>query len=103
MNVISIFLLIWGLVCILVPIYTALVYPVMKLRTPDAINMIEDQFVDVASLSDKESKNYKFVKGWILGNDKSLIKSAKVRQYGVILIGFSSAVICFVGAYYFRT
>ena len=81
----------------------ALVYPFMKLRTPDALSLIEDQFINVASMNEKESKNYQFAKGWIIGNNKGLIKSAKVRQYAILVIGFISAIISFVGAFYFHT
>jgi len=103
MNVISIFLVIWGAVSLLVPVYMSLIYPFMKLKTPAALGMIEDQFINLALMSDKDLKSYQFAKDWIISNDKGLIKSARVRLYVMFVIGFISAGISFIGAFYFYT
>ena len=93
--------LVWGIICLLVPGYTMLQFPIMKITTPAAMVSIEDQFIDKSSMEKEEDKkSYDLLKNSILFNDKLLKKSASIRQYGVMLLGFVTAVLCFLSAAY---
>lgn len=96
-----IFLIVWGLICLITPVLSALEYPLMKLTTPKAITSIENSFINTEQITKEEKKSYEFLRSWILGNDKALIKSAKFRQKTTIFLGVFSAIFCFLGAIYF--
>ncbi|WGO99459.1 hypothetical protein QFX18_05210 [Saccharophagus degradans] len=100
MKKIRIFLVVWGFVCLVTPVLSALKYPLMKLTTEGAMHSIENSFINIDTMAAEEKKSYDFLKSWILGNDKMLKKSAKVRQYAVMFLGVSTSLLCFLGAIY---
>ena len=98
MRAIRILLVIWGLVCLITPVYTALQYPVIKISTPSAMNAIENTFINLKAMNEDESTRYQFFKNGVIGNDRGLRNSVKVRQSAITVIGLFSAIMCFSGA-----
>ncbi len=100
MKKIRIFLVVWGVACLITPVLSALEYPLMKISTEGAMHTIENSFINIDLMSPEDMKSYEFLKSWILGNDKMLNKSAKVRQRAVVFLGISTSFLCFLGAIY---
>lgn len=79
---------------------SALEYPLMKITTESAMHSIENRFINIDAMAAEDKKSYEFSKSRILGNDKMLKKSAKVRQQAVMFLGVSTSLLCFLGAIY---
>ena len=95
MDTFRIVVALWGLFCLGFVVYGALNFPVLKLKTPMAMDEIERRYINLTSLSDDDKKFYDFNKSWVVGNYHGLMKSAKVRQIYLSIVGLITSMFCF--------
>lgn len=98
MKIIRLSLLFWGLFCFALVGAGALSFPMIKFPTPMALASIEDQYIDLESLSEDELEHYKFNQQWIIWNYEGLMGSSIARMKYLAIIGIFTGFLCVLAA-----
>ena len=93
----TIILIMFFVVCTF-PILTCLNQPLTKFSTENALNLIEEKYINVEKLTNIELKSYKFSKQWILSNQNAAKEILYFNQK-LIYISSSVSLICLIVLY----
>jgi len=94
MKTIKILLFVWGMICLGAIVKGAIEYPIVKINTPGALAIIEQDIIKKEELNSEEVERFELAKSSILNNYKGLERSAKLRQQLLYITAGFNVLVC---------
>lgn len=100
MKTVRITLIVWGLISLYCPILSYSQLRLTKESTDNALSSIENEYLDLKSMTKEERDSYDDLKSTILRNEKAAWQIAQSRQKIVLVFSLGSAALSFSLAFY---